>query len=209
MAENEAPSKTVLLEKRDERSLVLEGRTVLEERRDILAQAMMVELRAATVAFESLASRLAAARKVIRLAALRHGPGGLARLAAYPATVAEPRWRVTNHFGTRLLALDGDHAEPGAAPPVESRWDSSEEVAVARRRLHDVLPHILRAAAHINNLTRLTREFRRTQRKVNALEYVIVPELEQSIRGIEFALEEAERENMVRSLGAKRKMGGG
>ena len=33
----------------------------------------------------------------------------------------------------------------------------------------------------------------------------MVPELEQSIRSIEFALEEMERENMIRALNVKRK----
>jgi V/A-type H+/Na+-transporting ATPase subunit D len=202
MAENEAPSKTVLLERREERALVGEGKSVLEERRDILAQAMMVELRGATQSFETMTAKLAEALKVLRLAAMRHGPGGLSRLAASPATRQSPGWRVVNHFGTRLLEIsrvDGDM-------PVESRWDSSEDVALARRHFHDLMPGILETAARTNNLMRLTREFRRTQRKVNALEYVVIPELEQSIRSIEFSLEETERENMVRALGVKRKL---
>lgn len=201
MTENEAPSKTVLLERRDERALVREGKSVLEERRDILAQAMMVELRAAIASYRSMSRELASAMQAVRLAALRHGPGGLVRLAVRGSTIADPRWRTTNYFGTQLL----DVPECDAALAVESRWDSSEDAAIARRRFHDLMPRILESAARINNLTRLTREFRRTQRKVNALEYVIIPELEQSIGAIEFALEETERENMVRALGVKRR----
>ncbi len=47
MAENETPSKTVLIERRDERSLVVEGKSVLEERRDMLAHAIIAKLKLA------------------------------------------------------------------------------------------------------------------------------------------------------------------
>lgn len=202
MPDNEAPSKTVLLERRDERSLVREGKSVLEERRDILAQAMMTELRAAAAIHERLAAQLLEALSLLRDAMLRHGPGGVRRLATTQSTHAEPAWEASNYFGTRMVAAPDAAVEA----PVENRWDASEEAARASVAFHELLPTIMHTAARMNNLSRLTREFRRTQRKVNALEHVVIPELEASIRSIEFALEEMERENMVRALGVKRQM---
>lgn len=202
MPDNEAPSKTVLLERRDERALVREGKSVLEERRDILAQAIMVELRAATELHEKLTEQMNDALLELRHAALRHGPGGLRRFAVERATIPEPVWPQGNYFGTRMLG----EPDVDAAPSAEQRWHASEELARARLSFHNLLLRIIDTAARMNNLTRLTREFRRTQRKVNALEHVVMPELEQSIRTIEFALEEMERENMVRALGVKRQM---
>lgn len=200
MPENEAPSKTLLLERREERTLVTEGKAVLEERRDTLAQAMMSELRAVKSMHDELKQELDEALADLRQAALRHGPGGLRRLAAEGSAYPDPGWRVENYFGTRMVS--GGVGEAGLVP--EDRWDSTEETARARRRFHDLTGRIVAIAARLNNLTRLTREFRRTQRKVNALEHVIVPELRESIRSIEFALEEMERENMVRALYVKR-----
>jgi len=202
MAENEAPSKTLLLERREERALVSEGKSVLEDRRDTLAQAMMTELRAVVGLNDELEQESRQALADLRQAALRHGPGGLRRLAAEGSAYPDPGWRVENYFGTRLVTAAGD-AEAGLAP--EHRWDSTEEAARARLGFHRYMGRIVEIAARLNNLTRLTREFRRTQRKVNALEHVVVPELEQSIRSIEFALEEMERENMIRALNVKRK----
>lgn len=204
MPEHEAPSKILLLEKREERSLVTEGKSVLEDRRDTLAQAMMTELRAVMPMRAELRREMDAALADLRQAALRHGPGGLRRLALRRATCPDPAWRVENYFGTRMV--NGDSGEPEA--PVEDRWDSSEETARARARFHRVVARSVALAARLNNLARLTRAFRRTQRKVNALEHVVMPELTQSIRGIEFALEEMERENMVRALLVKRRMRG-
>lgn len=204
MPENEAPSKTLLLERREERSLVTEGKSVLEERRDTIAQALMTELRAAVSLHARLQQALDAALADLRQAALRHGPGGLRRLAADGSAFPDPGWRVENYFGTRMVAGAGAEAD---LPP-ESRWDSTEETARARRSFHALVGRIIAISARLNNLSRLTREFRRTQRRVNALEHVIMPDLQQSIRSIEFALEEMERENMVRALYVKRKLEG-
>lgn len=202
MADNEAPSKTILLERRDERALVREGKSVLEERRDMLAQEMIVELREATERHLRLLNDMDAAMLDLRQAVLRHGLGGLRRLAAMRSTHRTIAWRAGNYFGTPMI-----HSPPlDDAAPVEDRWDSSEDVARAVARFHALVASAARAAARLNNLTRLTREFRRTQRKVNALEHVVIPDLEQSIRKIEFALEEMERENMVRALGVKRRL---
>ncbi len=200
MPTSEAPSKTLLLEKRDERSLVAEGKSVLEERRDILAQAIMENIkqteRRQTVLFE----RYRMAWVQLQLAALRHGPGGLTRFAVDESPVSSPGWRLRNYFGTQLVDPVTTRSEPQAA----ERWDSSVETEVARRTFHQLLEIVLEVSARTNNLVRLTREYKRTQRKVNALEHVIVPELTQSISLIEFSLEEMERENMVRALLVKR-----
>lgn len=203
MPENEAPSKTRLLERREERALVAEGKSVLEERRDTLAQAMMTELRAVMRMRDRLKREMDAAVADLRQAALRHGPGGLRRLAVDRSAYPDAGWWTENYFGTRMVHGTEVHAD--LAP--ENRWDSTEETARARLRFHRFLGLVVDIAARLNNLARLTREFRRTQRKVNALEHVVVPEIQQSIRGIEFALEEMERENMVRALYVKRKTG--
>ena len=202
MPESEAPSKTLLLERREERDLVTEGKSVLEDRRDTLAQAMMAELRAVAGMRDALKQELSGALVELRQAALRHGPGGLRRLAAAESAYPDPGWRVENYFGTRLVTGAG---RPEADLPAENRWDSTEETARARLAFHRYMGRIIEIAGRLNNLTRLTREFRRTQRKVNALEHVVIPEIRQSIRGIEFALEEMERENMIRALYVKRK----
>lgn len=202
MPETEAPSKTLLLERREERALVTEGKSVLEDRRDTLAQAMMTELRAAVPMRDSLKEALDAALADLRQAGLRHGPGGLRRLAADEPVCPDPGWQAGNYFGIGMVSAAG--TEQAELPP-ETRWDSTEETARARVSFHRLMACIVALTARLNNLTRLTREFRRTQRKVNALEHVVVPELQQSIRSIEFALEEMERENMVRALYVKRK----
>ena len=44
----------------------------------------------------------------------------------------------------------------------------------------------------------LSDEMERTRRRVNALEYVMIPEMEQTIRTISMKLEDNERSNLTR-----------
>lgn len=76
--------------------------------------------------------------------------------------------------------------------------DSSIAVDKATKMMRKVLPSILRAAEYENAIFRLAKELERTQRLLNALEYMIIPRYESSIRYIQQVLEEREREEFVR-----------
>jgi len=49
-----------------------------------------------------------------------------------------------------------------------------------------------------DKLTNFTKEIERTRRRVNALEYVLIPNIEESIKFIKFKLEEYERANLTK-----------
>jgi V/A-type H+-transporting ATPase subunit D len=76
--------------------------------------------------------------------------------------------------------------------------DSSISVDKASRLMRKTLASIFKAAEFENAIFRLASELERTQRLINALEYLIIPRYESSIRYIQATLEEREREEFVR-----------
>ena len=56
------------------------------------------------------------------------------------------------------------------------------------------------------NVYRLAAEIHKTQRRVNALENIFIPEYEESVRYISTALEESEREEFFRRKMVKKKL---
>jgi len=68
-----------------------------------------------------------------------------------------------------------------------------DEVARAHERL---LETIVLAAEIETTVRRLLEEIDKTKRRVNALEYKVIPELKEIARFIQFRLEEMERENI-------------
>ncbi|MCG6871949.1 MAG: hypothetical protein LJE84_06625 [Gammaproteobacteria bacterium] len=196
-------SKAALLERREERVLVTQARQILEEQRDLLAHHMMDLIRDCEREWQELRPDWKGCAEAMRLALLRHGQQGLAaRSDTRPAT---PRgaWQETRVFGARQV----EGRPQAGTPPVaeEAVWGRSVEMEVLVEALRGFLARLAASAARRNNLERLADAFARTNRRVNALEYVLLPELRQSIKSLESQLDEAEREHLARVHFAKRR----
>jgi len=98
-----------------------------------------------------------------------------------------------------LIELEGTDAHepllaPGWTPPAAAR---------VRRELRNLVDRLARLAEIEVSCRRLAAELHRTQRRVNALERVFLPEYRDTIRFIEGTLEEREREELFHRKRAK------
>jgi len=197
---NVEPSKAALLEKRDERELVEQAHTILEEQRDLLAHRMIALVRE----LEELEPRLQElhleARRTLRGAVMRHGLGGLRTYARSPSMPDPAAWSRQRMLGVWWVTGPDEVLAP---VPQLHGWDVSLELVQAGVVLRLYVELLARIAVRRNNLARLTRAFERTQRRVRALEHIVVPELAATIREIEQVLDETERENLFRSRHAR------
>lgn len=197
-------SKTELLERRAERALVREGKAVLEERRDLLAHFLLDQIRHTEQLAKQRDRTFDAARENLQRAATRHGLAGVRRFAAGETNLPRPQWQRENRLGTAWLV---GAAPVPAQPPRElgDGIDVSLELDMAVSALQRLLGELLALAEAENNLVRLTDAFRRTQRRVNALDNIVLPEIVDAIRRIEATMDEMERDDLVRSLLIKRR----
>ena len=81
--------------------------------------------------------------------------------------------------------------------------NTSGELDGAILSLSEVLPHMLRLAELEKSAQLLSDEIEKTRRRVNALEYVLIPNLEDTIRYIVMKLDENERGNLTRLMKVK------
>ncbi|MFQ5956144.1 MAG: V-type ATP synthase subunit D [Candidatus Brocadiales bacterium] len=90
-------------------------------------------------------------------------------------------------------------------PPVSlySLLDTASNLDTAISRLRDYLPRILRLAELEHSVWLLAREVEGTRRRVNALEYILIPELKESIKYIKARLDEMERFHISRLMKVK------
>jgi V/A-type H+-transporting ATPase subunit D len=73
----------------------------------------------------------------------------------------------------------------------------------ALERLSNVVPRLVELAEREKAIELLAAEIESTRRRVNALEYVLIPQLEETVRGIRMKLEENERSDRTRLMKVK------
>jgi V/A-type H+/Na+-transporting ATPase subunit D len=184
----------------DERALMRQGYQFLDEKRMLLAAEMLRALARHQVLEGQLRERLLHAQGVLRQALQRHGLEGL---QAYPPAVPAPSAPTVTRshlLGVPLLAA----VLRAKAPSKDNAaLDASPEAPACAAAFTVLLGPLAELAASGGNLERLSAEYRRTQRRARALENVLLPEIEASLKTIEDHLERADQEDALRVRLAK------
>lgn len=81
--------------------------------------------------------------------------------------------------------------------------NTSGELDGAIAKLSEVFPVMLKLAAMEKEASLLAEEIEKTRRRVNALEYVMIPQLQETIKYITMKLDENERGNQTRLMKVK------
>ncbi len=71
--------------------------------------------------------------------------------------------------------------------------DTTAELDDALKKYHEILPLMLRVAELDKAVSLLAEEIEKTRRRVNALEYVLIPDLEETVKFITMKLDEVAR----------------
>ncbi len=74
---------------------------------------------------------------------------------------------------------------------------------MASASMRDIFPRLLELASKEEAVLRMADEIEKTRRRVNALEYVMIPSLASTIKEIASKLEEAERSSRARLMKVK------
>jgi len=193
-------SRSAFLELRDEEQLVRTGYEFLDEKRVQLAAEILrqrARYREVRQIFADAAKRASA---VLLEAAAAYGLEALQLSDAEPIDTAQLEKTVAMFVGVPLLEVGLRTAgeQPAAATPrapglIEDCADAFREVL-----------HIgVRLAGLSANLERLLAEYERTERRVRALENVILPELRSDLAIMEEHLDLNEQEEVIRVRSAR------
>lgn len=81
--------------------------------------------------------------------------------------------------------------------------NTSAELDNAIENLSNIFPELLKLAAVEKEVQLLAAEIEKTRRRVNALEYVMIPQFKETIKYIQMKLDENERGNQTRLMKVK------
>lgn len=190
-----APTRTAALELAAEKQLMRQGFSFLDEKRMLLAAEILRVLKRYEAAAEDMTRRRIVARSALARAVERHG---LDALQLYPSPAREPAPPVVEtvkFIGASLREMADWRAEIG---PSETSVDPSAESETCRKAFADWLETAALAGTLAGNLERLGREYRRVERRAKALENVLMPEVDASLKRVQEQLDVLDLEEAVR-----------
>lgn len=189
------PTQSAYLELKEEKEGMQEGYRFLDEKRLILAAEILEQLSCYEEALASFRALYSDAVAVLRMAVSRHGLEGLSCLPAAPDIAGRLRLSSGSVLG---VPVQGVECEIEGFEVLPEPIEPSPEAARCRALFRGLIPSAAQLAATIGNLERLRQDYVRTARRARALEDVLLPEIDDTLRAIDAALEELEREEAIR-----------
>ncbi len=189
------PTKIELIRTRRSLNTANRVQKVLDDKREVLLKRLDEMIEQAGGAREEIWQPLSDAYLALYDAYLKLGPLRLEGIASNTPAMVETEITVKKVVDVDVPSLKLTEKDVGMTYGFA---DSNVAVDRASREMRKVLPSIFKAAEFENAIFRLAKELERTQRLLNALEYMIIPRYQDSIRFIQQTLEEREREEFVR-----------
>lgn len=190
-ATNVAPTKSNLLREKERLALAEEGYELLERKREILMLELMKRIDETRVLEREMRERAGTAYPALRLMLLRAGRDNARDLASGVKADFAAREKRVQVSGISMPALEAVAPERRLQSSFINSSSDSDETLAEFSRLLELIAAMAGSRAIV---WRLAKEVRKTQRRVNALEKMVIPESKAIKTFIEDFLEERERE---------------
>jgi len=197
-----APTKSNLMRVKERLNTALEGYDLLEQKREILVMELMQKVEQVKILERDLDSRISTAYPALKRMLIAVGRERADKLSRNIHYNYELREKTVNIAGMSLLGLEIK------LPEAELKYSPANSFAECDETVLEFfeLLKILTELAAVRTIAwRLAREVRKTQRRVNALEKMVIPSARETRVYIESALEEKDRDAFFVSKLLKKK----
>jgi V/A-type H+-transporting ATPase subunit D len=205
MAQDIKPTRKNLMEIEDRIELSERGHDTLEQKRDGLIMEFMDILDQAQDVREDLEANYETAQKKINMARAMEGDmsvrGAAAALEEHPEITVESR----NIMGVVVPQIESSKVRKSLDERGYGILGTSARIDEAAEAYEELLESIVLAAEVETAMKKMLTEIETTKRRVNALEFKLLPELYEGQEYIEQKLEEQEREEIFRMKKVKAK----
>ena len=184
------PTKSNLLKLKRDLSFAQEGYELLEQKRQVLVSQLMAMVNEAIVAHEKMDAALREAYSALQNAIISDGKSTVKSMARAVRIESYIQIYTIRVMGVTIPKVEVEIEDDA---PYYSAGNSSFWVDESIFRFKQILEAMGRFAELRVSLLRLAQEVRKTQRRVNALEKIAIPDYQETIKFISDSLEESER----------------
>jgi V/A-type H+-transporting ATPase subunit D len=193
------PTRMELMELRDRLQVAVHGHSLLKDKLEGLMAEFMELVDEYKEKRRSFNEDYPAVSKLFALAGIAASRETLDDAISQSSSELELETTTRSVVSVRVPHFEAE-AQPGGG---YSLLDAPLELDEATQQLADYLPRILELAELEHTLWMLMDEVQRTRRRVNALEYIMIPQLRATVKYIQAKLDENERSNIVRLMKVK------
>ncbi len=186
-------TKANLLHLKADLGLAQEGQQLLDEKREIILRELLSHMEDMRRTRAEATLLLREAYKELAAACMALGRDQVARAGLASAPPAEISIQERSLFGVVLPLFTW---EAGEQPPPWGLLGTSIELDLARQKFLAALRRMIELAELEIAFQRLAVELRRTQKRVNALQNLLIPQYKATLSYLEDGLEEREREEL-------------
>ena len=207
MLEGVNPTRMELLKLKDREKLAVKGHGLLKEKRNALIMEFFNILERVKGSRDEVEKKMAEAFEDLTTAQIVMGDLAVKKAAVSVKESVKVDIDSRSVMGVVVPILEAETSQRNMVQRGYGFVDTSAKLDEAARKFEESINLILELAEIEKTIVLLAEEIESTKRRVNALEHIIIPRVENTVKYIEMRLEEMERENFVRLKMIKKAMG--
>jgi V/A-type H+-transporting ATPase subunit D len=201
------PTRMELIKTKERIVLAKKGYELLKKKRDALILEFFRILKKAQNLRSELVKKIGEAYNAVSLACLYHSASEIENVSLNLTKKIEFDIEIKNVMGVRIPSMQVEVEDrPLYETTTYSISGTSAKLDAAIESFNEVLKLTIALAETETALKRLIGEIEKTKRRVSALEYILIPRLEEQKRTISLRLDEMERDSFISLKTIKRKL---
>jgi V/A-type H+-transporting ATPase subunit D len=192
------PTRMELLKLKDREKLAVKGHRLLKEKRDALIKEFFDILDRVKGSRGNVEEILQGAYNDLDSAQIAMGDLAVEKAALSVKESVEVDIDSRSVMGVSVPLIDSKIDSKSIVDRGYNFVDTSVKLDEAARKFEESLSLIIELGEIEKTVYLLAAEIESTKRRVNALEHIMIPRLQNTVKSIEMRLEEMERENFVR-----------
>jgi V/A-type H+-transporting ATPase subunit D len=195
--ENVSPTRINLIQTRKTLSLAQSGRDILERKKDVLLRELRNSIYDAERARDEVTNAAKKAMDSLRRANMVKGSDAVTNAALGSSFEADFLLDFQSVMGVTVPVVK--FQEEKDVKPDYGFANTSAELDLTFKQFYHLLDLIAKLAQAEGTAFQLANSVGKNQRRVNALNYVLIPRYQDTVKRIKLVLEEKEREEFVRT----------
>jgi len=196
--QNVKPTRMELLRLKKRMKLAEKGHKLLKEKRDALVSEFMIVIKKYKDAKADVEKKLKGAYYNLSLSEVLIGTKELDQISRIAVRDINFDVKTKNIMGVYVPIMKTDNVVRKMSERGYGFLSTNGKIDDTAKNFEETLISIVKLAEVEESVRGIAREVEKTKRRVNALEYIVVPRLQATIKHIEMRMEEIERESFLR-----------